>query len=124
MAILVDHQPITLPVGRQVVGPQPIPGGSSFVIRLARQTTATPGFWPASVTINELLIESSANGGATWGVSCGGTVIVGGIALTRGGVEVTESVWRCGFASNATHVRLTLDIGGGPLVSQVTVETN
>lgn len=123
MAVLINHQPINFS-GSQSFGPVAVPSGlNTLVVRLARCTTATPTFWPNAATVVTIGLEISLDGGTTW-QGAGGFSGPGGIQTRRQGGEYTEVVLTCPLATgNARQLRASASVVGGPLVSQLTVET-
>lgn len=120
MAVLIDHQAISLPAGTRTAEAA-VSGGQRIACHIARQTTATPTFWSAGVSIS-LDIEVSYDGGATWRDACGFTAD-GGIVGGKNGGEATESAVTCDLPAGVNRARVTLVITGGTLVSQLTVES-
>lgn len=120
MPVLVDAQPISINPGTREFE-HAIDNPGILVVRLARQTTATPTLWPASVEI-AVRVDTSSDGGATWRGLAGFTA-VGGIVPNRGGEgEAAETVMQCPFPSAANRVRLRITVAGGRFDSLLTVE--
>ena len=120
MAVLIDHQSINFPPGTRTAEAA-VAGGQEILVRVARQTTATPTFWGPAVSLS-VNIEVSVDGGATWAPTCGMTAL-GGITPSRTGGESPESVVGCRFPAGTNRARVTVVIAGGTLVSQLTVES-
>jgi hypothetical protein len=125
MTLLLDHRPINVPTGTQEFGPANVPSTvTSFGVRLARCTTATPTFWPnASTTVNASLLLSN-DGGATYPRGAGGFTGAGGIIKVQG-VEAPESNMFGGVSAPlgaGWQIKAVITVTGGPLVSQLTVE--
>lgn len=125
MAILLNHQPITLPTGTQEFGPFVIQDATTeIVLRLARNTTLTPLLWPLAATLINLHLDVSVDGGVNYALACGFGSL-GGLLVNRRGGEVTESVARCTFPSGIGRLgKAILTVENGPLVSLLTVEIN
>lgn len=120
MAVLVDAQPISIAPGSREFVAVHDGGGGVLVIRLARQTTATPTLWPAGVSISGR-ISVSFTGGTTWRPYTGFTA-VGGIVPAREGGDLAETSVRTPVPPGANRVRLELTVAGGTLNSLLTVE--
>lgn len=136
MPLIIDHAPVNQPDGLQTFGPVNIGDAVTKVnVRLARKTTATPTFWPNATTKVAAQLYTSLDGGATWDESCGGGNISfdesrtiygaeGGVYLNRFGVEAPESKVSCPLPPGTGRKLLAkVAVTGGPLVSQLTVET-
>jgi hypothetical protein len=124
MPIIIDHVPVNQPSGSRTYGPANVSNAvSDITIRIARCTTATPTFWPNDTTTLAVTIEVSVNGGAFQ--FCCGFESFGGINIGKGGQEATESVVQCSMPGGINRqARATVVVTGGPLVSQLTVETS
>jgi hypothetical protein len=125
MAVLLDHQPINVPTGTREFGPANVPPtATTFGVRLARCTTATPTFWPnASTGVNAQLLLSN-DGGATYPRGAGAFTGVGGITTVKG-VEAQESNMFGGISQPLGpnwQIKAVVTVTNGPLVSQLTVE--
>lgn len=121
MAIILDHSPLTLPAGSREAQAA-LPGTDRIIIlRFARRMTATPTLWAPGVTF-ALAVDISSDGGSTWWTSAGMTA-EGGIVQAKNGGELAESRLTCGIPASANRVRVALDITGGTLVTELTVET-
>ena len=123
MAILINHMAVNQPSGSQTYGPALIPNNLTQVIfKLARNTTATPLFWPLTETTLSLDFEVSFNAGQTWQPVCGATA-QGGLVIGKGGVEAAETVVACPIPpGSARRCRVIVVVANGPLVSELTVE--
>ncbi len=120
MAVLIDHQAISFPAGTRTAE-RAVSGGQRIACRIARQTTATPTFWAAGVSLS-VDIEVSYDAGATWRDACGFTA-EGGITPGKGGGEAPESAVTCDLPEGVNRARVTVIVTGGTLVSQLTVES-
>lgn len=121
MAILIDHQPVSLPAGTRTAEAV-VAGGQTILVRVARKTSATPTFWADAVSF-ALNVEVSADGGASWREACGFAAGGGIVEDIKTGNELAESRVSCGLPAGTNRVRVTLEIVGGTLVSQLTVES-
>lgn len=118
MALLIDHQPISVNPGtRQFEAAVDAPG--RIVVRLARQTTAEPALWADGVEVS-LNVEVSDDNGSTWRNLVAFTAH-GGIYVGRDG-EAAESFVDCPFPAVTNRTRLTATVSGGTLVTRLTVE--
>lgn len=122
MALLIDHQAISIAVGTRDFGPVTIPDGLTRVtLRLARKTTAAPTLWATGVAI-QLDSECSVDGGVTW-VQWLGFGASGGIYVKGDGSEATESNVASALPSGTNRtMKLSLTVTGGTLSSLLTVE--
>lgn len=121
---IVTSQPLNLPSGTQNIPTTALPVEvTSLTISIARCTTATPTVWPDIATTLSLQLEISVDGGENW-TPGGGLTAVGGIALNKHGVEfpVAQGMWT--YPTPPTHMRGTLEVGGGPLVSAWSLAIN
>lgn len=125
MPLFYDHQPITLPAGtyQYTVNLNRVTS-SAIRIALARQTTATPGFWDAAVTVLVGIDLSFDNGQSwvEWLPAFGGH---GGIKLggwKSSSFENPETSCFVPMPPNGDRARLNVSIEGGTLVSELTVE--
>lgn len=126
MPVLFDHIPITRTVGSTLEGPATVPASAvEVILRLARQTTAEPGFWASGVGVS-FQSEIDFDNAGTWEWQGGGFTGTGGIHINRLGAETVESMVRFTLppANGQTRrIRLPLTITGATLVTEVTVET-
>jgi hypothetical protein len=122
VALLIDHQAISVPAGSRDFGPATIPDGLTKVtLRLARRTTATPTLWATGVAV-QLDSWCSLDGGATW-LQWLGFGAPGGIHVKGDSTEATESSVTGALPSGASRrIKLTATVTGGTLVSNLTVE--
>jgi hypothetical protein len=122
MALLFDHQAISINAGTRNFGPVTIPDGlTRITLRLARMTTATPTLWSAGVDV-KLDSWCSIDGGATW-LQWLGFGSTGGIYVKGNGTEATESSATANLPEGTSRLmRLTATVTGGRFVSQLTVE--
>ena len=127
MALLIDHQAISVPAGTRDFGPVAVPDGLTRVtLTLARRTAAAPTLWATAVQVT-LRSWCSLDGGGTWiqwlGFGEGGGGQAGGIYVGRGGAELAESSVSAPLPPGAgRQMKLTAIVTGGTLVSQLTVE--
>lgn len=118
-SLLIDHQPVSVNPGtRQFQAAVDAPG--TLVVRLARQTTATPTLWDAAVEV-AFNVEWSEDGGATWR-DLGGFTASGGIATHPASGELVETVMVCPFPPTTDRVRATATVSGGRLDTVLTIE--
>lgn len=117
--VIIDHQSINWPAGDRTAQ-APVSAAQSVLVRLARKTTATPGFWDDAVAL-VFSVDVSTDGGVSWRPAFGGTS-EGGIVLGRDGNELVETVFGGDIPATANRVRAHLDITGGTLRSEITVE--
>jgi len=122
VALLIDHQAISVASGSRDFGPVTIPDGLTRVtLRLARRTTATPTLWAAGVSVR-LESSCSLDGGVTW-IGWLGFLAVGGIHVKKDSTELPESSVTSELPRGTSRqIRLTTIVSGGTLVSQLTVE--
>lgn len=122
MALLIDHQAISINVGSRNFGPVNVPDGLTTVtLRLARRTTAAPTLWAPGVTV-QLDSWCSLDGGVTW-LQWLGFGAPGGIHVKGDGNEAVESTVTSKLpAGIGRQMKLTATVTGGTLVSQLTVE--
>jgi hypothetical protein len=122
VALLIDHQAISVPAGSRDFGPVAVPDGLARVtLRLARRTAGAPTLWAPGVTV-KLDSWCSLDGGVTW-VQWLGFGAPGGVYVGRGGVEQAESSVSAPLPPGAGRLmKLTAVVAGGTLVSQLTVE--
>jgi len=122
VALLIDHQAISVAPGSRDFVPATIPDALTKVtITLARMTTATPTFWAAGVTMS-LDAEMSFDGGVTWR-DLFGWADSGGIMPSRTGGELANDVSSTVLPpGTGRRIRFHLVVAGGTLVSQLTVE--
>jgi hypothetical protein len=114
----IDHQPINLAPGVYDFQANLDPG--TIIVRLARQTTATPQFWAEGVEI-DMQVELSDDNGQSW-YSFVAFTSTGGIVIVRDGAEAAETWLQTTLPPTVTRTRLTLTITGGTLVSELTLE--
>ena len=120
MAMLIDHFPISVAPGSRSLDAA-IDSPGTIIVRLARQTTATPTLWSAAVLVS-FQVEWSEDDGITYRDLCG-FASYGGIAHNpKDGTEAVETTQRCPFPDPTNHVRVTVSVSGGTLVSEVTIE--
>ena len=119
MAVLIDHQSISVNPGTRVFERATSPG--TVLVRLARQTTARLGLWVAGVHV-EIWSEWSADGGTTWRDLCGAGADGGIVVDGRTGLEIPETRFQCEFPPAANRVRLTATVSGARLTSEITLE--
>lgn len=105
-------------------GTTPIPATSvpasvvSAVVSINRCTTATPTNWPNATTTLDIALEVSYDGGVTWVGGGGVTGMSGGIAHQRDKVtEQPTSDLLLQYPSHPTHIRGSLTVANGPLVT-------
>jgi hypothetical protein len=127
VSVIIDHQPINQPSGSReyIIGAVPS-NVTSCTVRLARCTSATPTFWPNANTQANADIWLSYDGGTTYPIILIGFGASGGIGLING-VEVAESAASGSDPAGAIagrRLKAVITIQNGPLVSQLTVETN
>jgi len=122
MALIIDHQAISINAGSRNFGPVTIPDALTVVtLRLARMTTASPTLWAAGISV-KLDSWCSLDGGATW-LQWLGFGASGGIFVKGDGTEAAESSVTSSLpAGTARQMKMTVVVAGGTLVSQLTVE--
>jgi len=122
MALIIDHQAISINAGSRNFGPVTIPDALTVVtLRLARMTTASPTLWAAGISV-KLDSWCSLDGGATW-LQWLGFGASGGIFVKGDGTEAAESSVTSELPpGSARQMKLTATVTGGRLVSQLTVE--
>lgn len=124
MAVLIDHVPINRNPGTYQYAIATAQSGR-VTIRLARKTTANPGYWDDLVEV-AVVCEISLDAGVNWG---------GAFAITaRGGIaygyanegdtppELAETTVSCDVPPGVNRLRITLIVSGARLVSELTVE--
>ncbi len=124
MSLLVDHQAVNLPTGPMDLGPYAIPDGANEIsIRLSRDTTATPTFWPNQGTLLSYECWIDSNDGRGFMFQAGSYSIAGGIAMFHG-LEKAEQDLRLRGLMPTTGRQLKghVEVTSGPLVSQLTIE--
>jgi len=128
MTILIDHFPINQPTGSHDYGPANVPqGATTYVLRLARNTTNTPTFWPNAATQVQATIFLSTDGGVTFPVIAGSMTAVGGTLIGPSGQQLAESSFTATVpvpAAAGLRAKATVIVTNGPLISQVTVEAS
>ena len=125
MAVLINAMPVNIATGTQIFGPVLVPDGLTMIsLKLARQTTLTPLFWPLEATRITADMEVSLDGGATFRHVCGITA-GGGIVIGKQG-EAMHNILTCEPLPSGTSRRLRVvsTVTNGPLVSELTVEVN
>ena len=121
---LIDHQPISLNAGNYSYSVTADDDVNMVVVRVARQTTATPTFFDAACSFMlEVFVAKSQNQEVPldpW-FGFGAT---GGILLNRRGVEIPESSALAMLPPGVDRrMRVDLTVAGARLVSEITVET-
>jgi len=121
---LIDHQPISLKAGDYSYSVTADDDVNLVVVRVARQTTATPTFFDAACSFMlKVFVAKSPNQEVPldpW-FSFGAT---GGILLNRHGIEVPETNANAGLPPGVDRrMRVDLTVAGARLVSEITVET-
>jgi len=121
---LIDHEPVSLNKGNYSYSVVPDDDVSMVIVRVARQTTATPTFFDAACSFMlEVFVATSPNQEVPldpW-FSFGAT---GGIALNRHGIQVSETNANARLPPGVDRrMRVDLTVSGARLVSEITVET-
>jgi hypothetical protein len=121
MANSIFTAPINLPTGTRLLGPANVPDGvTTIAVRLARFTTATPTVWPSDLTTVDCMLQIDAGLGFR---DNNGFTAKGGLAIRRDGSEATETTFTTQLPAGAgRRAQVNLIVGGGPLVSSLTVE--
>lgn len=127
MAIILDHAPVNWSTGPFQTVVALLPDQYSVItIRVARNTTATPTFWPNVSTRLAIEIYYSLDAGSSWHFACG-CGAKGGIHVHREGHEAIETTLSCRIPERSgpkRRLRLEGSIESGPLVSQLTIEAD
>jgi hypothetical protein len=125
MPRVIDDIPLDLPTGLTQLGPTGVPNNvQDVVIRIARNTTATPTLWPNTSTKLTGAIAFSFDQGATF-TPVAGWSAEGGIALNKQGNEIAETVIQFSIArAPQRQVQVDLTVENGPLNTVVTIEVN
>jgi hypothetical protein len=124
MAIILDHAPINIASGFfQTAGIAIAANVTTLQLRLARNTTATPTFWPNASTTIVGNIRVSFDGGSNYQHSCGFTAS-GGLVIVDG-VEASETTLRGPVTPTQSGrlIRADVTVTNGPLLSELTLET-
>ena len=121
---LIDHEPVSLNKGNYSYSVVPDDDVSMVIVRVARQTTATPTFFDAACSFMlEVFVATSPNQEVPldpW-FSFGAT---GGILLNRHGIQVSETNANARLPPGVDRrMRVDLTVSGARLVSEITVET-
>ena len=115
------QNPVSIPNGTFQIPPTSLPASTtSLALSLARCTDATPTLWPNTGTTIDVLLQFSADGGATWPI--GGTLSdAGGIGVFKGQqISASFSSWSFSDQNGPvvlTNVRGSIQVAGGPLVT-------
>jgi hypothetical protein len=110
---------VSLPTGVTPIPATAVPASvTSCVVSINRCTTATPLNWPDAATTLDVALELSFDNQATWVGGGSVTGWSGGIAFKRDKVtEQPTSDLALTYVTHPTHVRGTITVTNGPLVT-------
>ena len=112
------------PTGSHAFGPWAVPSGlTGCQLLIARCTTGTPTIWPSATQQISFLMDCSFDGGASWYNGLFGWTDVGGIKLDNDSAEQAVAPVRFHHTPAPTHVRGTLTITGGPILTSASFTT-
>lgn len=116
----------SLPTGDFTIPSTALPAGTlKMEVRLALCTTATPTIWPNPATTLAIAMQVSYDNGASWVGGGGVTGMAGGIQHNfKTGAEIPFGGFVASFPTPPTHVRGTLTVANGPLVTSGSVLVN
>ncbi len=121
MPVVLDTD-FTRAEGVHNFGPFNLPNQADILrLRLARQTTAQPTFWPAGVFV-DFQAQVALNGSDNW-QDAGGFQAEGGVRVVHG-VELEFTTMTIDFAQfglggPSRRIRFQLTVTGGPITSHV-----
>ena len=107
-----------IPNGDTPIPPTSLPASiSSLHASLNRHTTVDPTSWPNPATTLSIELQVSFDGGSTWAPG-GGLTSAGGTYLKKDGVtEQAVTTLDVEYAQSPTHVKGTITVTNGPLVT-------
>jgi len=93
---------------------------ASLTMSVARCTDADPTIWPDPTTTLEVDLQASTDGGQTW-QDLGGFTSAGGIGTMKDGTQRQFTTCTWNFQGVPTHVRGSINVANGPLVTSVSI---
>lgn len=122
MLALFNAVPVTVLTDSRQWPSLEVPDGfTRAMVRLGRQTTATPTLWARAATVVTLQVELSVDAGVTWELAAAFTA-PGGLLVGRSG-ELAESFISCPLRLGLNRqLRVRVNVTNGPLRSILSVE--
>lgn len=121
MSNVFSANSIVLPNGISNIPQSAMPANSTtMLLTLGRCTTATPTVWPNTNQSIHVDLQFSYDGAASWQV--GGSFDSSGGIVSFHGHEVTESTGTWIYAVGPTHLRGTVQVTNGPILTSVNVD--